>query len=597
MDTQEFTYDKLDKLSENIFTKTGYTFVGWKYDGKDYEDKADILNITTKDNDELTFTANWTAKTFTINYNGNGHDGGETMQPTSGEYGKDVQLRKNVFTKKDNIFTGWAKTADGDAVYADLATISALEPYEETRTLYAKWIASKSVVAKIIVKGNGGLVNNAAEATLYLKDGQTITEPTKARTGYKFTEWTTLDGAKYEFPETCDFEGEVTIRANWTPITYYVVYHSNNNENKVATKSMAYDEEGIIIANPWTYEGYNFATWSTVKTGSGESFAEGRPYRNLSTVDGSVFDLYARWNGRQITINFNGNGSTYGTMGTKTYTYGEGSKLDENSFTKGQHTFGGWATSETGTAKYINRNDVDPIILAEANPLTLYAVWISNNNVITIGYNGNGGTISGETVVSKNVERGSAFEVLEAKRDGYTHTGYVNKDNEPFTAGQTINVSTVAYATWTENTYRLTYDGKGNTHGSMAAKDSLYTAEFKLAENNYRKLGYNFLGWDTDEAGTTVVYVDKATVSRLAKSGEVKLFAVWSPKTYEISYNANGGTGTVATTSFIYGQTASLAKNTFDKEFYEPAGWIYRKTDGTEVKYSSEAPVSYNEFE
>ncbi|MBR4314855.1 MAG: InlB B-repeat-containing protein, partial [Lachnospiraceae bacterium] len=597
MGTQEFTYDKTEKLSKNKFEKTGYTFAGWKYDGEDYADEADILNITTKDNDELTFTANWTAKTFRINYDGNTHDGGETMAPTDGAYGKDVQLRKNAFTKKDYVFTGWAKTADGEAVYADLATISALEPYEATRTLYAKWIASKSVAAKIIVKGNGGLVNNAAEATLFLKDGQTITEPTKARTGYKFTEWTTLDGAKYEFPEICDFEGEVTIRANWTPITYYVVYRSNNSENKVATKSMAYDEEGTIMTNPWTYEGYNFDTWSTVKTGNGESFAEGSTYKNLSTVDGSVFDLYARWNGRQITINYNGNGSTYGTMASKTYTYGESSKLEENVFTKGQHTFGGWATSETGTAKYINRNDVDPIILAETSPLTLYAVWISNNNVITIGYNGNGGTISGETVVSKNVEKGSAFEILEAKRDGYTHTGYVNENKEPFTAGQIINVSTVAYATWTENTYTLTYDGKGNTHGSMASKDSLYTAEFNLAENNYRKLGYNFLGWDTDEAGATVVYADKATVSKLAKSGEVKLYAVWSPKTYKIVYNANGASGVVATTSFVYGQTANLAKNTFDKEFYEPAGWIYRKSDGSEVKYASEAPVAYDEFE
>ena len=117
MDVQEFTYDKADKLTKNAFTKAGYTFDGWTYKEATYADEAEVKNLTTTDKDEITMVAKWKAKTFTSNYNGNGHDGRQNMQPTTGEYGKDVQLRANAFTYKDHIFEGWAKSADGEVAY------------------------------------------------------------------------------------------------------------------------------------------------------------------------------------------------------------------------------------------------------------------------------------------------------------------------------------------------------------------------------------------------------------------------------------------------------------------------------------------------
>ena len=56
---QSFTYDAEQALTANGFTKTGYTFAGWKLGDTTYEDGATVKNLATSE--EITLIAQWTA--------------------------------------------------------------------------------------------------------------------------------------------------------------------------------------------------------------------------------------------------------------------------------------------------------------------------------------------------------------------------------------------------------------------------------------------------------------------------------------------------------------------------------------------------------
>ncbi len=56
-----------------------------------------------------------------------------------------------------------------------------------------------------------------------------------------------------------------------------------------------------------------------------------------------------------------------------------------------------------------------------------------------------------------------------------------------------------------------------------------------------------------------------------------------SPNTYIISYDSNGGSGTMSRTSCVYGNTCNLRNNTFTKTGYEFNGWYTAASGGNKV--------------
>ena len=83
------TYDATKSLTANAFTRTGYTFTGWntKADGSgtSYANQANVLNMTSINDDTVTLYAQWTANTYTVLYNSNGGSG--TTVPSAHIYG------------------------------------------------------------------------------------------------------------------------------------------------------------------------------------------------------------------------------------------------------------------------------------------------------------------------------------------------------------------------------------------------------------------------------------------------------------------------------------------------------------------------------
>ena len=79
---------------------------------------------------------------------------------------------------------------------------------------------------------------------------------------------------------------------------------------------------------------------------------------------------------------------------------------------------------------------------------------------------------------------------------------------------------------------------------------------------------YRFTGWYTMAEGGTQVQVS----SEVPAAG-AELFAHWSPETYVIRYNANGGNGNMADQSFVYGSSVTLRANSFWRQNCSFTGW------------------------
>ncbi len=77
-------------------------------------------------------------------------------------------------------------------------------------------------------------------------------------------------------------------------------------------------------------------------------------------------------------------------------------------------------------------------------------------------------------------------------------------------------------------TKQIIYDANGGT-GEMDPTVDIPAESIKLNKNTFTKDDYVFQGWDTNSAGTTVVYADEATLTM--PDTDTTLYAVWKENT------------------------------------------------------------------
>ena len=118
------------------------------------------------------------------------------------------------------------------------------------------------------------------------------------------------------------------------------------------------------------------------------------------------------------------------------------------------------------------------------------------------------------------------------------------------------------------DTYTVTFD----THGGTPIPGQQVVAKGGKIEqpSNPTKEGYTFAGWYTDAAYTSAWDFDWVV------SDNVWLHAKWT-YTYTVTFNANGGTGTMDPQQLTEGQSVQLNASTFTREGYTFLGWNTNK--------------------
>ena len=148
-------------------------------------------------------------------------------------------------------------------------------------------------------------------------------------------------------------------------------------------------------------------------------------------------------------------------------------------------------------------------------------------------------------------------------------------------AGDANDDRIVFTMSWINNRYQVQYNLDGG-EGQIPVDDGAYivnSSEFILAPASeaFYKDGYSFVGWKYSK-DSYIVYTNTTGLFEpvLAQNADasnlVTFYAVWSQKSYKISYNLDGGrSGLNAPTNVLYGDEITISNPT--RAGYTFAGW------------------------
>lgn len=580
--TSTHKYGEAKTLTSNGFSRNGYSFAGWATSATGsvvYSNGQSVTNLTATNNGTVNLYAKWAPVTYTISYNLNG--GSISGQKTSYTI-ETATFSLPTPTRTGYLFTGWTGSNGTTAQ----TSVSIAQGSTGNKSYTANW-TPKKLTTTFYRNLDSSDTTTAQQVFTYAITGQSFSSKGWTKTGYTQLGWadsrtattqqyTTLSGVSdgwidSKYPSN-------NVYAVWKPNTYSIAYNANGGTGTTATSSHTYDSAKALTSNGFSRTGYTFAGWNTQANGSGTAYTNGQSVKNLTASNGATVTLYAQWKVNNYTLTFNPNGgsvsptsksvaygSQYGTLPTPTRT---------------GYTFTGWFTAASGGTK------VSTTTTMGAGNATIYAQWTPTNYTIT--YNLNGGTNPSGVATSYNITS-STITLPTPSRNGYSFGGWYTSSSLSGTAVTSIATGStgnkVFYAKWTPVNYSISYNLNGGSVSGNPSSYNIETATFTL--KNPTRTGYTFTGW-TGSNGTTA----QTSVS-IAKgsTGNKSYTANWRANTYTVAYNANGGSGTTASSSHTYGVAKTLTANAFTRTGYTFKGWN-TKADGSGTSYTNSQSVS-----
>lgn len=620
-------------------TKDKYTFMGW------YSDRTageQIYNASGKavvgsscwDSDgkwclrsDIELFARWSIASgapFVVTVYPNGgalkgsnfgnSDGLAKTAKVTMKYNSTAYSTLGTGTKYGYTFTGWftARTggvkvfdANGRAVNGTAYwTADGKWCYAKDISLYAQWALGKY---KLVVNPNGGLLSGGGFKTAngtagpaelqviytgksYNKIGVAV------RTGYTFDGWFTsasggdkvfdasgqcVTGDYWNSDKQWMFGGNLTVYAHWTVKKYTLTFDPNggtlNNAgsfkdlsgptSEPQTRTVTYNGASYNkVSASISRAGYAFAGWvasdgTVVYDATGQCLTSRYWNADLRWIYDGDLVLRAMWTAKTYTVTFNPGEGTLATDGFEgasvssggvalQVTYGSGSFNSVGVAVRTGYTFNGWFTGRSDGDKVYDAAGQfvagccwsEDGRWAYAGNRSLYAQWTAKRYTLT--FDPNGGTITG---------------------------------------GSFGNASDVA----TPLTLTVTYNG----------------ASYNKVSATMKRTGYSFAGW-CDAAGTLVYdstgqCVESAywdSTPRWVHDGGLDLYAQWTPKTYTLIFNPNGGLlkgagfgeqdgtgGSSYKLSVEYGKAIDCAPGIAEKTGKAFLGWFDNRPDGIKV--------------
>ena len=245
------------------------------------------------------------------------------------------------------------------------------------------------------------------------------------------------------------------------------------------------------------------------------------------------------------------------------------------------------------TVKFATENNNCQLDNTYSDKTPKYGTAFNTANPSCTGYTFTGWTAS-NTLDTSNAKYGTSQSAVNTTWSNgstpVTATWFNNLANK---TDKTITLT----ATWTLNTYTITYTLDGGSQTSPKTSYTVEDANFTLV--NPTKSGYDFAGW-TGSNGTTpqtTVTINKGS------TGNKTYTANWTPKTYEVTLNKNGGSGGTSTlygryTDGVYLDSARTSQNmtTSNNPITIPTKTGYTFMGYYNGASSQEVPVSFGDY-
>lgn len=172
-----------------------------------------------------------------------------------------------------------------------------------------------------------------------------------------------------------------------------------------------------------------------------------------------------------------------------------------------------------------------------------------------------------------------------------------------------INTPSGSINSGDSNYYKIHYEANGGV-GRMSDQSALYGRNNLLKNNLFKRVNYNFLGWNAYDKNNDLWYCysqnnelnwykeNECNSKYLYKNREkfietndnyntIIMYAQWSDE-YIIDYNGNGGIGEMSSQTIYYNNPEQLIANNFSKDNNYFMGWrIYRSIDDSWYCYAS----------
>lgn len=226
------------------------------------------------------------------------------------------------------------------------------------------------------------------------------------------------------------------------------------------------------------------------------------------------------------------------------------------------HSFAGWAESESAASADYRAGDSVTWTATGVNnseTRTLYAVWTTAPDYTVTVTAGTGGTVSG----GGSYTSGSTITLRASAGTGYTFSEWSDGDTNAVRT-ITVNGNASYTATFKPNTYTVNFDANGG-EGTMASETFTYDESKALTSNVFTKEGFGFAGWAVSKNATAARYTDGQSVSNLAASGTVTLYAVWTEIHYTVTfYDVDGKV--IFTQTVKEGESVQEPEHEFEKD-------------------------------
>ena len=475
-------YQKGDSVTvkNNMFTRTGYKFVGWNTEVDGTGTKYDPDNTFNIENANVTLYAQWEAKEYEVKYDLNYTDATNPLEAkTKVKWGDNGLLPSgNNPSRGGYIFDGWyTQSTDGKKVTNTTAYSSIAKNDADTSvTLYAHWNQDSKpttestpvyVYFKIVdaagnnIKDKSKINNDDLKNTAYNNDAD---KKTWATLGKIASAETLTDGTEYK-------------GTNTTLVTV-----GNEAKNQLKGNALYKDNTGIATTVLANIEWFQLKQWAGA-TGY--------------VSDGSRWHLDGKITGYTVTYN---NGTTEATaddvhnMPVDEMYYLRGSEytVSDATPTREGYVFTGWKSNiENDTTIYNAKEKFE----MPAKNVVLTAQW---EKIYTVTFNaGDNGTLGGD-LTQTGVSGTRLTEPTKTPNIGYEFVGWV-KNDASVTLPNTIIEDATYTATW-----------KATEVPPTTAKYTVKHHKWDVAQNKYIEDTSKAQSYD-GTIGTEVNVTDKAT--------------------------------------------------------------------------------------